>query len=353
MSKVRGRTGVKDARQSARTSARNAGTSGQAMDPTLGIQGMGSTAGWKPPTPKGMVPQFQSAEESARFTNHAAMPSDRARNRHVSDAALSAAKQRQALRAPIEQDDDESEPDLDVLGDGIDPNVDLTDDPEFDWAATDDPNAPENLQDAIERTERQLQQLRAQRQPKLDQRTTQQAVTQQVTGQRDIRQRAIQGQAQESFAPHLIVVPMSLEDTDRLWDWLRQDTKGDLAFFGREIRNSQDLHAMMQLLVNGESVNKAIGRSIYFIDANRVAHHIGLAALMPILSTERVALMHIYLSPETRGGLAQLVPALVGEARNLLPDFRLAVMSTDDTWRRLHRQVLGPLGFTEHTMFIL
>jgi hypothetical protein len=73
---------------------------------------------------------------------------------------------------------------------------------------------------------------------------------------------------------------------------------------------------------------------------------------VPILSTERVALMHLYLRPEARGMLLKFLPWILGEAMALLPGYHLGVFSSRDTHRVAMRKLLGPLGFGEHTLFM-
>ncbi len=138
------------------------------------------------------------------------------------------------------------------------------------------------------------------------------------------------------------------EDTDRLWDWVRADKDYGQAFLGRQIRSSLALHTFMQRLVEVEAQGIALIRSIQFHE-----HHLGFAMLAPILAEEKTALMHVYLQPAVRGQLAQFVVPLVDIARKVAPGVHLAVVSADESWARLHRQVLKPLGFREHVMFVL
>ena len=77
---------------------------------------------------------------------------------------------------------------------------------------------------------------------------------------------------------------------------------------------------------------------------------IGFAMLGPIL--DGVGLLHLYLAQAARGRLAELTPLLVQAAQDLKPALKLAVSSPTPAWARLHRQVLAPLGFREHTLFV-
>lgn len=141
--------------------------------------------------------------------------------------------------------------------------------------------------------------------------------------------------------------PLSVQDVDRLWDWIRQDGDAGKSFLGHAITTSLALHTFMQQLVATEPQGLAIIRAIHYQD-----QHLGFAMLAPILAAERTALMHIYLRKDVRGQLANLAPILVNLATQVAPNVHLAVASADDIWARLHRAVLKPLGFVEHVMFV-
>lgn len=141
---------------------------------------------------------------------------------------------------------------------------------------------------------------------------------------------------------------VSHEDIDRLWDWIRSDKDYGQAFLGSQFRTSLALHTFMQQMQVAEANSIALIRTIQYYE-----HHIGFAMLAPILAEERTALMHIYLQPAVRNQLAQWVKPLVEIARKAAPGVHLAVASPNEAYARLHRQVLKPLGFREHVMFVL
>lgn len=153
-------------------------------------------------------------------------------------------------------------------------------------------------------------------------------------------------------APGVAVRSVTIEDVDRLWDWVRADGDNGAAFLSRPMQTSMDLHGVMETLLTAESAGTALIRAIYYEGAADGDQHLGFAALAPILPVEQVAVMHIYLRPEVRGQLAQLTGPLIQLASSLLPTYTLAVLSADAAWARLHRQVLAPLGFVEQVLFV-
>lgn len=145
----------------------------------------------------------------------------------------------------------------------------------------------------------------------------------------------------------LRLVPVTVRDVDRLWDWIRADADNGQSFLGTLVKSSLELHKFLQQIVASEKDGIAIIRSLHGGE-----HHLGFAMLAPILTDERTAIMHIYLEKAYRGGLAQIVGPLVDMAEQVAPGVHLAVWSPDDTWARLHRKLLTPFGFTERVMFI-
>lgn len=148
--------------------------------------------------------------------------------------------------------------------------------------------------------------------------------------------------------PDLEARVLAAEDVDRLWDWIRGDEDGGQHFLGMQFPTSLALHAVIrQISGESERAGLSILRSLFWRQ-----QHFGFLMLAPILARERTALCHIYLRHDARGGLAQLVHPLVSIAEQLAPNIHLAVYSPDESWERLHKQVLAPLGFSKHAMFI-
>lgn len=171
------------------------------------------------------------------------------------------------------------------------------------------------------------------------------------------RQRAAVAASAGQNLPHgalshpsgLLAMPLRIADVDRLWDWLRADGDQGVTFLGMPITTSPMLHEHLSFLAkDAEAQSVALIRALYWQGT-----HFGFAMLAPILADEATALMHIYLMKDARGSLHAILPALVALAQQAAPGKHLAVASLDKAWAKLHRQLLTPLGFVEHTMFVL
>lgn len=147
--------------------------------------------------------------------------------------------------------------------------------------------------------------------------------------------------------PVLSLRAATVDDLDRLWDWVRADGDHGASFFSKPMPSSVALHTFVSALGQAEVQGLAAIRSVVFEE-----NHLGFAMLLPILASERTAMMHIYLRADVRGHLAQLVPTLVDLAAQTVPGYALAVISHDATLARMHRALFAPLGFAEHTMFL-
>lgn len=153
-------------------------------------------------------------------------------------------------------------------------------------------------------------------------------------------------------APGLNVRSVGIDDADRLWDWVRMDGDRGQSFFGQVIANSLDLHALLAQHTLRERDGTALVRAIYYEGGTRGDVHIGFLALSPIMLAEQVAALHVYLQPEVRSRLAVLTAPLVALALQLLPAYKLVLLTDDQAQMRLYRQVLAPLGFAEHAVFV-
>lgn len=148
--------------------------------------------------------------------------------------------------------------------------------------------------------------------------------------------------------PVLALAKIADGHVDNLWDWIREDGDRGATFLGQEFDHSVDLYRFVDRLNAAEAEGLAIARAITF--GNR---HLGFLMLTPILTNDRTAILHCYLSPgdiRNRGG--ELLSFFVGVATKLLPGFKLAIPSPDQEWAKFHQKVLGPLGFAPHTMFV-
>lgn len=158
---------------------------------------------------------------------------------------------------------------------------------------------------------------------------------------------------ERTLAPGLELSTLGDKDTDRLWDWIRQDGDLGVSFLGAPFPHYMALHAVIEGLRSAEvQSGSAMLRALVYVDEAQHAEHIGFLLFAPIFSAEKLALVHIYLSPRWRGQLAAITPAILPWAEHLLPGYKLAIYSATEALARLHRQILTPLGFTAHLMFV-
>lgn len=133
-------------------------------------------------------------------------------------------------------------------------------------------------------------------------------------------------------------------DADRMWDWVRQDQDRGAVFFGTPMLSGLHVHEQMAAYVKADRKGAAIIRAMYVND-----QPIGLAILHPIDPEQRVAVAHLYLRPDLRGNLPQLLPLLLDEAEAHLPDgIRIAVYEN----RPALAALLSSHGFVPHTLLI-
>lgn len=135
----------------------------------------------------------------------------------------------------------------------------------------------------------------------------------------------------------------TLADVDRLWDWIRADAPSGVRFIGKPLSNSQQLHALMTAVAKGEGTQASLARSIYLGDT-----HAGFVVLLPILLIEKMAAVHVYLPPASRGLLPNMLPSLLQLAADVMPDIKLAVMGMTPSLDKL----LHPYGFRMQTVFL-
>lgn len=227
---------------------------------------------------------------------------------------------------------------LDAMGDA-DPN-DLTADREmpFDGGEQGDEGdeAPRGI-DSTERLEAEIAQLRAHVSTLLASRAN--------AG-------AEQRPAAAPQAPGIVAYPVSFLDVDRLWDWIRADSDRGQAFLGAAVETSLDLHQRIRQIQSHEAMGVAMVRSLYREGDGAAGWHLGFLMLHPILSTERIAVVSMYLQRDSRGYELRILPAVLALAAQIVPGFKLAVMAADEGQRQAYSALLQPLGFTPHTMFV-
>lgn len=332
------------------TSADAAGASGKARPATL--PATSNEVGWNIPLPKGIRPRINSpsgaafsnlADEETRYTQDSPTAQS-ARNRRVSESALRSAQiRRDGIRLDADDQQDNEQPDdVDELG-----NEDQFADDDVDDNDTD---VRVNELDEAEIL-RLAEDIRARRQPQGTPRQRRLAATREVEAmQFDLPAADVERDEPRPHGLHLR--HMVIEDTDRMWDWIRGDSDKGKAFFSRPLSNSQELHDLVKGLLLAESKQVGIVRAIYFNDRNNDEHHIGTAMVIPILSIERVALVHLYLSKAVRGDLPKLLPWLLDQTAVVLPGYMIGVWAHEDSHRNGLRRLLSGLGFAEQTLFV-
>ena len=125
--------------------------------------------------------------------------------------------------------------------------------------------------------------------------------------------------------------PLSVEDVDRLWDWVRADREGTTAFLGHTHPNSQAFFYQIGQIAQKELDGSAWMRSIVKGDAL-----IGFVILDPITKTKNpVGTCHIYISQNVRGELPKLLPSILAEGDQQLPNITYFVATQDEAMSAL------------------
>lgn len=142
----------------------------------------------------------------------------------------------------------------------------------------------------------------------------------------------------------LALRPLLEEDVDQVWDWIRTEETRAEAFFGVYIRTALQLHMQMRNMITQESQGSAMVRAV---DSGGML--IGLAAAWPLDHTDKLATLHLYIRPDLRNRLAEILPSLIAEGERVIPaGLRLAIVPEREGWIEL----LRPLGFVAHTVLI-
>jgi len=283
--------------------------------------------GFAVPAPKGIRPRgpvqplVKPEEEESRFTLGGATQDERIGKRGITGDAVSAASLRRNGGRYAEEDE-YGDGDEDVLG---------------------EPEEPEDQGPAI--AAKVLQTLREEAQFSQPSALPDSAI---------FGPPAVAAAPSTALTPGLHLLTPTQEDTDRLWDWIRADADRGEVFFGKLMKTSQELHDLMRdLVVLHEPQMTALARSIWFIDGRGVRHHIGTTIFAPILSTERVALVHLFLRKDVRGNLANFIRPILDAGRGLVPGYHLAFFAMEPGMLAFGQQTLVPLGFKAFTMFVL
>ena len=138
------------------------------------------------------------------------------------------------------------------------------------------------------------------------------------------------------------LVPATVEDLDRLWDWARSDRDGVAAFLGQSHLNSRTYFAQIHAIAVNEQKGAAWLRSIH-----RGDDVVGFVCLDPIVRVPvYVGTCHIYVAPEARGSLPDIVPHLLACGDAMLPGITFMVCTDRDEWSTL----LKTVGFSAKTV---
>jgi len=142
----------------------------------------------------------------------------------------------------------------------------------------------------------------------------------------------------------VVFEPVTIEDIDILWDWVRQDADKGASFLGTPLGHSVQLHTQVRALVEAEKVGTGCIRAVY-----RQTELVGFLAVAPVQPEESLAVWRLYLAPKDRVRLLQTALGPILHAlRALLPGYRLAAMPTLDLGARLLA-----LGAEAHTLYLL
>ncbi len=132
---------------------------------------------------------------------------------------------------------------------------------------------------------------------------------------------------------------VTIEDCDQLWDWVRTDKEGTAEFLGATFANSRALFDYIAKVAQHERDGTA---ALYAI---REGDLIGFAMLWPIqreTGKAPIATAHLYVAPDARGRIKQLLGVLIGEADRLR--YNLSVITQRQEWAT----ALAESGFATH-----
>lgn len=142
--------------------------------------------------------------------------------------------------------------------------------------------------------------------------------------------------------PALTLAPLTIEDVDRLWDWVRSEPDRGASFFGRPVPHSVALHITMQGLVEAETIGAGWVRAIVGETL------VGFLALTPILNEDRIAVWNLYIEPAAREAfLAGQLGTLLQQLQAAVPGYRLCAMPGEAIGARLVE-----LGYRAKTLYL-
>jgi hypothetical protein len=144
-----------------------------------------------------------------------------------------------------------------------------------------------------------------------------------------------------AVAPLTLAAP-TINDVDRLWDWIRRDQRDEYSsVFPYTATTSVGLHQVVQSVIDKAPEGLAAFYAIHW-----KGDHVGFTALDPILSSQ--APVHLYLCRTVRGQGVAIGRALCREAAVRHPDLSLMVVTSNPRIQRFARRA----GFN-YTRFVL
>lgn len=120
----------------------------------------------------------------------------------------------------------------------------------------------------------------------------------------------------------------TVEDIDRLWDWIRQDGAEMLKTMG--VTTSLGLHQKMGMLLERSD---CICRALYLQKSEPV--HVGFGTLFPII--EHAAQTHLYIASQFRRHSLQVAREALRQAKDQWPDLKFCVITWDPRIAKLAR----------------
>jgi hypothetical protein len=132
----------------------------------------------------------------------------------------------------------------------------------------------------------------------------------------------------------------TVQDIDRLWDWIRSDGPATMAKY--QVDSSVGLHQMMGQVMQMCQAGTAILQSVWTDQG-----HVGFIGVGPIQQAQ--GRVHIFVSPAVRGrSFTALARAALTELQTQYPALQIFVSTDDVRMMRFARRV----GFTQ-TQYVM
>jgi len=135
----------------------------------------------------------------------------------------------------------------------------------------------------------------------------------------------------DKFAPRatssaISLRPTTVDDVDRLWDWVRSDREGTTAFLGHSHPNSQSFFHQI-----GQIAAKELDRVAWMRSIMQHDELIGFVILDPITRTASpVGTCHVYISTVHRGSFPAMLPSILADGDRQLPNMTYFVATQDE-----------------------